>query len=145
MRGKVQCIRMDYLHVGENIKRCRKGRMTQVELAQRLGKSVSSVKKYELGLVEIPYTVFEQIAEILEISPQALQNYDLPGDDTFMRYLQENGYSITQDESGEVLLMKTPEGTYKLESGDLESIHQSLNDYLRSLIGELVVHRPRLE
>ena len=61
-------VRMDYKKVGQNIKefRIEKG-LTQQALAKKIGKSESSIRKYEKGLVEIPNTVIEAIAKELDI------------------------------------------------------------------------------
>lgn len=56
------------IKVGENIKKYRKGKMTQRELAEKIGKTESSIRKYEKGLVTIPVDVLERIAIALEIS-----------------------------------------------------------------------------
>lgn len=64
---------MDYKKIGQNIKKYRieKG-FTQNTLAKKIGKSESSIRKYEKGLVEIPNTVLENIARVLTISPSLL-------------------------------------------------------------------------
>ena len=61
-------VRMDYKKVGQNIKefRIEKG-LTQQALAKNIGKSESSIRKYDKGLVEIPNTVIEAIAKELDI------------------------------------------------------------------------------
>lgn len=58
--------------IGKKIKQHRKGKMTQQELAQKIGKTESSIRKYEKGLVTIPLDVLEKIASALEISPSVL-------------------------------------------------------------------------
>ena len=42
--------------------------MTQQELAEKIGKTESSIRKYEKGLVTIPLDVLEQIASSLGIT-----------------------------------------------------------------------------
>ena len=58
---------MNYTEVGKNIKKFRKGKMTQAKLGEIIGKTESSIRKYEKGLVEIPWNVLEQIAKALNI------------------------------------------------------------------------------
>lgn len=58
---------MNYVEVGANIKKYRKGKMTQAQLGEKIGKTESSIRKYEKGLVEIPWNVLEQIAKILNV------------------------------------------------------------------------------
>lgn len=53
---------MDLKRLGGKIKEARKyAGITQEELAKRIGKSKSSVQKYEAGLTEIPGSVLEKI------------------------------------------------------------------------------------
>ncbi len=54
--------------IGKKIKQYRKGKMTQQELAAKIGKTESSIRKYEKGLVTIPLDVLEAIASALGIT-----------------------------------------------------------------------------
>ena len=64
---------MDWSIVGQKIKQQRKKqKITQLDLANLIGKTESSVRKYEKGLVNIPTDVLELIAEKLDITPFAL-------------------------------------------------------------------------
>lgn len=64
---------MDSISIGLKIKELRKERrMTQQELADKIGRTESSVRKYEKGLVEIPTAVLDQIADALDTSLQYL-------------------------------------------------------------------------
>lgn len=55
--------------IGLNIKSYRKKRgFTQRYLASRIGRTESSIRKYELGIVQIPTDVLEQIASELNTS-----------------------------------------------------------------------------
>ena len=58
---------VNYKIIAENIKFFRKGKMTQAELGRKIGRSESSIRKYESGLVEIPNSIIELIAEALGI------------------------------------------------------------------------------
>lgn len=62
------------LEIGKKIKQLRKGKMTQPELAAKIGKTESSIRKYEKGLVTIPLNVLEEIASALGVVP-----FDLMG------------------------------------------------------------------
>lgn len=56
-------------HIGRNIKANRKAQgMTQIELACKINKAESTVRKYENGSIEIPYSVLEKISQVLEVS-----------------------------------------------------------------------------
>ncbi len=71
--------------IGENIKTYRKLKQkTQKELATEIGKSVSSVQKYELGIAIPPYAVLDKIAEALKVNffdllPSEYSSYMLVG------------------------------------------------------------------
>ncbi|MCG9969994.1 helix-turn-helix domain-containing protein [Pelotomaculum terephthalicicum JT] len=68
---------MNSIEIGNNIKRERKNKkLTQQELADKIGKTESSIRKYEKGLVQIPTDVLEQIASVLEVSPFNLMGAD---------------------------------------------------------------------
>lgn len=57
---------MDWSDIGQNIKAKRKeAKMTQADLARHIGKTESSVRKYEKGLVSIPADILELIANAL--------------------------------------------------------------------------------
>lgn len=59
---------MEYGSIGAKIQRCRKARgLTQAELAKRIGRTESSVAKYERGVVEIPMSVLEKISTELKV------------------------------------------------------------------------------
>lgn len=64
---------MDWSAIGKKIKERRKEcKITQAELAEKIGKTESSIRKYEKGLVAIPTDVIEKIAEMLETTPYTL-------------------------------------------------------------------------
>lgn len=57
---------MDKITIGQNIKDARKqSGMTQQQLAEKIGKTESSIRKYEKGLVDTPLNVLKEIAEVL--------------------------------------------------------------------------------
>lgn len=95
--------------IGKKIKQYRKGKMTQQELAEKIGKTESSIRKYEKGLVTIPLDVLEQIASALGITAFDLMGVEywdkkvLKGE-AFINYLEKIGYFlkfIQEDEVGE--------------------------------------------
>lgn len=59
---------MNWYDVGMNIKQARKKKgLKQKELAELIGFSESSISKYEQGLIQIPNTVLERIAKVLDV------------------------------------------------------------------------------
>ena len=64
------------MSIGEQIKKYRKMcGMTQAELAEKIGRTESSVRKYENGDVEAPLLVIESIAEKLGTTVIELLGY----------------------------------------------------------------------
>ena len=59
--------------VGKNIKSVRKSKkMTQGQLASMIGRTASSIRKYEMGLNDIPNEIIIKIADALEVAPGEL-------------------------------------------------------------------------
>lgn len=66
---------MDNKAVGLKIKEYRKKKkLTQKELAELINRTESSIRKYEKGLIEIPNSILEKIAQALEINITDLVN-----------------------------------------------------------------------
>lgn len=64
---------MDKSIVGMNIKQARKQKkMKQKELAELIGRTESSIRKYEKGLIDVPNKVIGLIARTLDVSPAEL-------------------------------------------------------------------------
>lgn len=64
---------MDNVKIGNKIKQLRMiNQMTQKELAKCIGKTESSIRKYEKGLIEIPLNVLDEIANALNASRKVL-------------------------------------------------------------------------
>lgn len=62
--------------VGKKIKTIRKGlKMSQSDLAARLGKTLRTVQKYESGEIELSIAMVNEIASVLGISPAELIGY----------------------------------------------------------------------
>lgn len=62
------------MSIASAIKQARKGKMTQRELAEAIGKSFSSIQKYELGLATPPVHTLIKIADVLGVSLSDLTN-----------------------------------------------------------------------
>ena len=80
---------MDKIEFGKRVKSMRKKKqMTQIQLAQMIGKKETTIRKYENGSIEAPWNVIEEIADALDVSP-----FDLTVDIEQLRTdikLQEN-------------------------------------------------------
>lgn len=67
---------MNNLKIGENIRFYRKQKkLTQKELALKIGKTESSIRKYEKGLVEIPLSTIEDIAYSLNVPVEKIYTF----------------------------------------------------------------------
>lgn len=93
---------MNFESIGKAIQSFRKSkRMTQKQLAEKIGKAESSVQKYEAGKVEIPVSVLESVADALNISTSELINdYELTETDITdieLAYMAAFGYQIEKD------------------------------------------------
>lgn len=66
------------MKIGENIKNTRKEKgMTQQELADKIGKSKSTIEKYEAGKIEnIPYSTIKDIAIALDVPAEYICDFD---------------------------------------------------------------------
>lgn len=70
------------IKTGENIKRARKDYdMRMWELGEIIGKHLSTIGKYEQGLVEISPSVVVDIANALEVLPQDLLVFEVTEED----------------------------------------------------------------
>lgn len=62
-------MKLNLVQLGNRIKKLRiEKKLSQTKLAYRIGKTESSVRKYESGLTEPPLSVLYAIAEILDAS-----------------------------------------------------------------------------
>ena len=61
---------MDIIEFGKRVKAARKKKkLTQVQLADIIGKKEATIRKYENGTIEAPWNVIEAIATALDVSP----------------------------------------------------------------------------
>lgn len=68
--------------VASNIQQARKAaKLTQAQLAEKIGKGFSTVQKYELGLANPPIDVLRKIAEALEVPLTDLVSQDTSDDE----------------------------------------------------------------
>lgn len=145
----------DNIQIGTNIKQIRKEkRLTQKQLAELIGKTESSVQKYESGKVAIPINVLELIATALDC--QLIQLYGITSDsflerlrksnrDPFLIYLDSLGYEITINGRGG-LLIKLPNGKIPLIQKQYKSLEEKVISYIKFLIEyENILHYPLSE
>lgn len=101
--------------LAENIKKYRKEKhITQKQLASLIGKTESSVQKYEAGKVDIPNNVLECIAQNLDCT--LIQLYGMDSEyfmtrlretntDPLLVYLDSLGYKVILGDDGKIFIM----------------------------------------
>ena len=68
---------LDYVQIGQRIRILRmKMHLNQTELAQRLGKALRTVQKYETGEIEVSVAMINQLAKVLESTPTYILGYE---------------------------------------------------------------------
>lgn len=68
---------LDYVQIGQRIRMLRKKKhLNQTELAQRLGKALRTVQKYETGEIEVSIAMINQLAEVLDSTPTYILGYE---------------------------------------------------------------------
>ncbi len=68
---------LDYVQIGQRIRLLRKKKhLNQTELAQRLGKALRTVQKYETGEIEVSIAMINQLAEVLDSTPTYILGYE---------------------------------------------------------------------
>ena len=86
---------MKLSEIGQSIKQHRKrAKLTQEELAERIGKTESSIRKYEKGLVQIPIETIERIAEVVGVT-----GFDLMGLEYHNKKFPNIGHEIGELEA----------------------------------------------
>lgn len=142
--------------IGMNIKKYRKGKFTQQELADKIGKTESSIRKYEKGLVTIPLDVLNRIATALEVKVADLMGIsdyldevesDIKRTVSFYDYLGLLGYEIGQGEHEYYQMHIKETNTYiELSSGDIEllkELEDSTNKDIKRTIELLIATKSK--
>ncbi len=133
------------MNIGNNIKKYRKlAHITQVQLAQKINKSESTIQKYELNSVKPDFTVLDAIAEVLGCSLMDLvNNTDMPVDsaskaDYLEQYIKSLGYEIDGDLSEGYIVIKAPDGTYEITEKDLEELTTTTKSFVLFKLQDIV-------
>lgn len=142
------------LEIGKRIKRFRKGKMTQKELADKIGKAESSIRKYEKGLVTIPLDVLQDIAAALNISPSELMkggpfweidhqidtetlSKEVKNLSAMRLYLEELGY-IVKETSETTYLLTQGEYSASFTNEEYSDLQKALKDAARKVTAEII-------
>lgn len=89
---KREPINADYQLFGEKIQSLRQAcGLTQVELANKLGVSKTTLADYELGLIRIPLSAIKMFAEYFNVSIDELIGLQLSNNKNDIREYNKNG------------------------------------------------------
>ena len=131
--------------IGDNIKKYRKlARMTQVELAQKINKSESTIRKYEANNVKPDFSVLDDIANVLGCTLIDLVNTTDMSIDSISKsyyleqYINSLGYEITGNESEGYLIINALDGTYEITAKDLEELETTIKSFVLFKIQEII-------
>lgn len=131
--------------IGDNIKKYRKlARMTQVELAQKINKSESTIRKYESNNVKPDFSVLDDIANVLGCTLIDLVNTTDMSIDSISKsyyleqYINSLGYEITGNESEGYLIINALDGTYEITEKDLEELETTIKSFVLFKIQEII-------
>ena len=142
------------LEIGKRIKRFRKGKMTQKELADKIGKAESSIRKYEKGLVTIPLDVLQDIAAALDISPSELMkggpfweidqqidtealSEEVKNLSVMRSYLEELGY-VVKETSETTYLLTQGEYSASFTNEEYRNLQKALKNAAREVTAEII-------
>lgn len=143
---------MKFGDVGARIKEKRKEKkLTQAQLAYAIGKTESSIRKYEKNLVEIPDSVMHQIALALDTTESYLcgidkMKFEFKCIDAFETLLKMNGYDVhydgppdTDDLDTDYNVILEKDGKYYyIKPNDYKIFEQEIHSYVKFKIQELI-------
>ena len=128
--------------LGVQLKNCRKRKgYTQQQLADAVGISVMSIRRYESGERVLPESVLKRITELLDIPYSALL-FGTTEEQPFWYVLLDQklaaiGCSVGFDEDDAALWINCPDGTLGLTEDELKELNSSTDSFLRFKIEEL--------
>jgi len=134
------------VEIGGNIKKFRinKG-LTQKELANKLGVTVTTIQNYENNRRKPDFTVLDNIAEILGcklfdllgvVEPELVTVE--PAEHFLEQYILTLGYDITGDPAEGYLAIKTSSGTYEITGSDLQELRSSTKSFVEFKLHEII-------
>ncbi len=134
------------MEIGGNIKKFRinKG-LTQKELANKLGVTVTTIQNYENNRRKPDFTVLDNIAEILGcklfdllgvVEPELVTVE--PAEHFLEQYILTLGYDITGDPAEGYLAIKTSSGTYEITGSDLQELRSSTKSFVEFKLHEII-------
>ena len=146
---------MKFGDVGARIKEKRKEKkLTQEQLAKEIGKTESSIRKYEKNLVEIPCEVMKKIAIVLDTTVSYLDGIDEIKSSTaeyqaFLTLLNNLGFQIFFEgqinENGDVLsesrvIIEYQKKQYAISPEEYDTFEQDIKKYIKFRLTELIIN-----
>ena len=137
------------MNIGDNIKKYRKlARITQVQLAEKIQKSESTVRKYEANNVKPDFAVLNDIADALGCTLMDLLDENKKSSNinfieiTQFGYLKEYvktlGYEVIADESDGYLVIKTNESEYEITQFQLDDLLNSSKSFMQFKLQDII-------
>lgn len=138
--------------VGARIKQKRKEKkLTQKELAILIGKTESSIRKYEKNLVDIPSKVIEDLARVLDTTTIFLSGLEFAKNDyeywkAFLKVLEEQGFDISFSEDtdaagniyNQTTIVSYNGNSHEVKFSDYLSCEHDIKKYIKFRLLELV-------
>lgn len=125
---------MEHEYIGKHIKKLRNARgYSQKDLAHLINRSVSSVAKYESNQVELPITVLDDIAKVLEVPIEAFFS-----DENILN--KEQTKETDEQKAYKILLSRVELSLYEFSEQNNyydETSQVAFQFYLQSIIDEL--------
>lgn len=128
--------------IGGRIRKAReRAGITQKALGSLIGRTESSIAKYEQGKVVIPLDVVHRIAEVLHFDVGALLGEEVRSFfwmNALEDKLKQIGYSTGAYEEGPNLWINYPDGTQlQVTDTELKALNEASDAYLRFLLEDL--------
>lgn len=136
---------------GERIKRARRNaKLTQGELAAKIGKSLRMVQKYESGEVVPPVEVFKAIAETVDVEFEFLIATESHSSAlVFFDWLESLGYKIAvyeeEDWRSVVLKDRNSGDSFVISDHALDEMRRAITSYTRFQIQEIIAQAKKEE
>ncbi len=136
------------MKLGERIKAARKAvKMTQAELAKKVGLATGTIQQYELGKRQPRYEQIANIADTLGVKAYTLiwgdgEHETAPWVDVLAGQLQQIGSGLLLSKERNAGHIEFPDGYLDVTEEQMKKLSQSLNDFTRYAINDLRKKNP---
>lgn len=138
------------MNPGDNIKRIRKSKkITQVQLANAIHKSESTIQKYEANNVKPDFVVLNEIADALGCTLMDLVDTENKADPYFSYYLEDylkdTGYRIDYDEDNAAIFLASDKECYEITEDDIKDIKSSVKSFIQFKLSEIMKNSTKVK